>query len=81
MDFGMTTRPCCKLQHIRTCAGVLPYFFVSPTIFGSLSLFALSMSYKPQAEFYYSCKIVKDPLGIERMKFYLVDCRYNIRVL
>ena len=41
MDFGMTTRSCCKLQHIRTCTGVLPYFFVSPTLFGSLSLFAL----------------------------------------
>lgn len=26
----------------------------------------LSMSYKPQAEFYYSCKTVKDPFGIER---------------
>jgi hypothetical protein len=24
------------------------------------------MGYKPQAEFYYSCKTVKDPFGIER---------------
>jgi hypothetical protein len=33
MNFGITTRPCCKLQGIRTWAGVLlPYFFATAKI-------------------------------------------------
>jgi hypothetical protein len=42
MDLGITTRLCCKLQRIRSWAGVLlPYFFATAKIVGWLSLLPL----------------------------------------
>jgi hypothetical protein len=42
MDFGITTRPCCKLQRTSTWAGVLLlYFFATAKIVGWLSLLPL----------------------------------------
>jgi hypothetical protein len=64
IDFGITTKPCCKPHRIKTWADVLSYFFAASKRIG-LAVLPWSMGCKLLAESYSSRRTVTDLVGIE----------------